>query len=67
MPITFDEAIRLNGLSVREDVAHACRLLEANGFRYGEDFVTGTAIVMAGSAIIELELGENEANTSKLH
>ena len=53
--MTFDEALRHYGVSVREDVAHACRMLEAQGFKYGRDFVAGTAIQTAGEAIIELE------------
>jgi hypothetical protein len=53
--MTFDEALRLHGGAVREDVAHACRYLESQGFRYGRDFLTGNAVQMAGEAIIELE------------
>ncbi len=57
--MTFDEALRKYGVSVKEDVADACRMLESQGFRYGKDFVTGNAIETAGSAIIELEAERN--------
>ena len=51
----FDQALRLHGVSVREDTAAAARFLEAQGFRYGKDFKVRDAIEVAGQVILELE------------
>jgi hypothetical protein len=55
MRSTFDQALRLHGVSVREDTAHAAHFLEGLGFQYGKDFKVADAIEAAGAAILELE------------
>lgn len=62
--MTFDKALRLRGISIKEEVAYACRMLESQGFEFGKDFVTASAIDAAGAAILELE--HYEPNTANI-
>jgi hypothetical protein len=56
--MTFDEWLRKRGAIPRDDVAQACRFLEAHGFRFREDFRTSNSIEMAGALILLIEESE---------
>lgn len=47
--------LRLRGISVAEDLANACRLLESEGLVFEKDFSLDDARELAGAAILEKE------------